>query len=148
MFKFKIFFFLVFIFAYSCIGNIHTVIENDEISKTLPTPISLSENEIWSSPGMIWNGVQYLRFFLNDDEKKMHRSAVYYALNQSRDGEITSWYNKQKLTSGKVRVLYSFPISDGNCRVYQSIISSSSSTKHFTNNACKRFYGEDWLFLK
>ena len=69
MFRFKFFFVLLFIFTYSCIGNIHTVVEHEKSSKTFPKPINLSENEIWLAPGMRWNGIQYLRFSLNDEEK-------------------------------------------------------------------------------
>ena len=148
MFRFKFFFLLLFIFTYSCIGNIHTVVEHEKSAKTFPKPISLSENEIWSAPGMRWNGIQYLRFSLNDEEKKMHQSAVYHALNQSRDGEITSWYSDSKKIYGSIRIIQSFPISDGNCRIYQSLIHYNNSMRHFTNNACKRFYAENWLFLK
>jgi surface antigen len=114
----------------------------------LPQPINLNEKEIWSAPGMRWNGIQYLRFSLNDEEKKMHQSAVYHALNQSRDGEITSWYSDSKKNYGKVKIIQSFPISDGYCRIYQSLINFNNSARHFTNNACKRFYAENWLFLK
>ena len=148
MFRFKTFFLLLFISTYSCIGNIHTVVEHEKSSKTFPKPINLNENEIWSAPGMRWNGIQYLRFSLNDEEKKKHKSAVYFALNQSRDGEITSWYSDSKKNYGSVRIIQSFPISDGNCRVYQSLIHYNNSMRHFTNNACKRFYAENWLFLK
>ena len=148
MIIFKFFFLLLFIFIYNCTGNIQTVIETQDSFKSLPQPINLNEKEIWSATGMRWNGIQYLRFSLNDEEKKMHQSAVYHALNQSRDGEITSWYSDSKKNYGKVKIIQSFPISDGNCRIYQSLINFNNSTRHFTNNACKRFYAENWLFLK
>ena len=148
MIIFKFFFLLLFIFIYNCTGNIQTVIETQDSFKSLPQPINLNEKEIWSAPGMRWNGIQYLRFSLNNEEKKMHQSAVYHALNHSRDGEITSWYSDSKKNYGKVRIIQSFPISDGNCRIYQSLINFNNLTRHFTNNACKRFYAENWLFLK
>ena len=108
---------------------------------------------MWSATGMLWNGIQYLRFSLSDNEKKMHQSAVYHALNNSSNGEITSWYSKDRLASGKVRVIHSFPISGGRCRVYQSLISVNGATRHFTNNACRgldfrdRTSKSEWTFL-
>ena len=103
MIIFKFFFLLLFIFIYNCTGNIQTVIEIQDSFKSLPQPINLNEKEIWSATGMRWNGIQYLRFSLNDEEKKMHQSAVYHALNQSRDGEITSWYSDSKKIMGKLK---------------------------------------------
>jgi hypothetical protein len=29
-----------------------------------------------------------------------------------------------------------------------ALISLNGATRHFTNNACKRFYATNWLFLK
>lgn len=137
-----------FILINNCVGNIQTVTETQGTFLDFPQPITLGEKEIWSAPGMMWNGIQYLRFSLNDEEKKMHQSAVYHALNNSSNGEMTSWYSKDRLASGKIRIIHSFPISDGHCRVYQSLISLNGATRHFTNNACKRFYATTWLFLK
>lgn len=153
MIIFKFFFLLLFIFIYNCTGNIQTVIETQDSFKSLPQPINLNEKEIWSAPGMRWNGIQYLRFSLNDEEKKMHQSAVYHSLNNSNNGEITSWYSKERLASGKVRVVHSFPISGGHCRVYQSLITLNGATRHFTNNACRGLSFRDggslynWTFL-
>ena len=146
--NFKIIFISLFTFLYSCTGNIETISETHGKFVDFPKTITLGENQMWSATGMLWNGIQYLRFSLNDEEKKMHQSAVYHALNQSRDGEITSWYSDSKKNYGKVKIIQSFPISDGNCRIYQSLINFNNSTRHFTNNACKRFYAENWLFLK
>jgi surface antigen len=144
----KLFFLFFFIFISNCRGNIQTVTETQGIFLEFPQPSTLGEKEIWTAPGMLWNGIQYLRFSLSDEEKKMHQSAVYHALNNSNNSEITSWYSKERLANGKIRVIHSFPISDGHCRVYQSLISLNGATRHFTNNACKRFYATSWLFLK
>ena len=144
----KLFFLFLFIFISNCRGNIQTVTETQGIFLEFPQPSTLGEKEMWTDPGMLWNGIQYLRFSLSDEEKKMHQSAVYHALNNSNNSEITSWYSKERLANGKIRVIHSFPISDGHCRVYQSLISLNGATRHFTNNACKRFYATSWLFLK
>jgi len=144
----KLFFLFLFIFISNCRGNIQTVTETQGVFLEFPQPSTLGEKEMWTAPGMLWNGIQYLRFSLSDEEKKMHQSAVYHALNNSNNSEITSWYSKERLANGKIRVIHSFPISDGHCRVYQSLISLNGATRHFTNNACKRFYATSWLFLK
>jgi len=144
----KIFLLIFFFLINNCSGNIQTVTETQGTFLELPQPLTLGEKQMWAAPGMLGNGIQYLRFSLSDEEKKMHQSAVYHALNNSNNGEITSWYSKERLASGKVRVIHSFPISDGHCRVYQALISLNGATRHFTNNACKRFYSTSWVFLK
>jgi hypothetical protein len=130
----------------NCAGNIHTVKETQGSFIDLPQPISLGEKDLWRAPGMLWNHIQFLRFSLTDEEKKLHQSAVYHSLNNSANGEITSWHSRERLAQGKVRVIHSFPTSDGHCRVYQAYIELNGAARHFTNNACKRFLGE-WVFL-
>lgn len=118
-----------------------------------PEPVTLGENQLWSAPGMLWSHIQYLRFSLNDEEKKMHQSAVYHALNNAANGEITGWHSRDRLAQGKVRVIHSFPISGGRCRVYQSFIELNGTSRHWTNNACKGLQFRDgsskyeWKFL-
>jgi surface antigen len=124
-----------------------TVKETQGAIQEMPKISMLGEKELWTMPGMLWNGVQYMRFNLNRQEKNLHQSAVYHALNDAEIGAITSWYSKDRKASGKVRVVHQFPTSDGYCRTYQSYITLNGARRHMTNNACKRTYGE-WVFLK
>ena len=138
----------------NCANSNSYVKETQGLFTNFPEPVSLGEKQMWSAPGMMWNHIQYLRFTLNDDEKKMHQSAVYHALNNAENGQITSWHSRERLAQGKVRVIHSFPISNGHCRVYQSYIELNGTARHFTNNACKglkfRDGGSlyDWKFLQ
>ena len=47
--------------------------EIDGALAKLPYPTMLGEGQLWSAPGMIWNGVQYMRFNLNKSEKQQHQ---------------------------------------------------------------------------
>ena len=138
----------------NCANSNSYVKETQGLFTKFPEPVSLGENQLWSAPGMMWNHIQYLRFTLNDDEKKMHQSAVYHALNNAENGQITSWHSRERLAQGKVRVIHSFPISNGHCRVYQSYIELNGTARHFTNNACKGLQFRDggslydWKFLQ
>lgn len=128
--------------------GVQTVKETQGLFSSFPEPVTLGEHQLWSAPGMLWSHIQYLRFSLNDEEKKLHQSAVYHSLNNAENGAITQWHSKKRLAQGKVRVIQSFPTSDGYCRVYQSFIQLNGTSRHFTNNACKRFGGAGWVFLK
>ena len=119
--------------------------QNEQLAK-MPFPSSLGEQEL-SAVGMLWNGVQYIRFNLKKSEKILHKQAVYHTLNNADIGEITAWYSKNRLATGKVRVVHQYPTSSGYCRVYQSYIQLNGANRHLTNKACKS-YTHPWVFLK
>src|SRR6056300_211433 len=77
-------------------GTNSYVKETEGAFLNFPTPTTLGENELWSAPSMAWNHIQYLRFSLRKEEKNLHQSAVYHALNNTRDGETVSWYSKKR----------------------------------------------------
>lgn len=130
-----------------CAGNVTTVKETQGTFKEMPMPVTLGQHELWTMPGMLWNHVQYLRFTLSKKEKMLHQSSVFHALNDAEIGAITSWYSKDRLAGGKVRVIHQFPTSAGYCRTYQALIFLNGAKRHFTNNACRDF-GTNWVFLK
>ena len=88
----------------------------------MPPPILLGDDLKYSMPAFLWRRTQYMRFSLNRAEKKMHESAVFFALTSTQNGKIVSWYSKKRLAAGKVRVIHSYPISGGYCRTYQAYI--------------------------
>lgn len=116
--------------------------------------IDLSDNNVvtagadlqYQVVGMMWNRSQYMRFSLNQSEKNLHQSSVYHALNNTLDGEITEWYSDTRPAKGQVRVIQSFPTSDGMCRIYQAHIQVNGRGKHITNKACKRLT-HHWAFV-
>lgn len=110
-------------------------------------PLNLDETMMQAIPGYLWNKAQYLRFSLTDKEKNQHRSAVYHALNNTKNGEKVAWYSKDRKASGVVRVIHSYPQSGGYCRVYQSFIKLNGAERHTTNAACKEM-GRYWRFVK
>lgn len=136
------------IFLNNCASNgVQTVRETQgSFNKDMPEIGSLGEKYL-SMPGMLWNGVQYLRFNLNEQEKMLHQSAVYHTLNNVEIGVITSWHSTERLSTGRVRVVHEYPESSGYCRVYQSYIELNGAKRHMTNKACKLAW-HDWVFLR
>ncbi len=64
----------------NCTATVNTISnqpmeQNGQLAK-MPFPKTLGEKEL-SATGMVWNGVQYLRFNLNKSEKTLHKQAVY-----------------------------------------------------------------------
>ena len=114
----------------------------------MPHPTWLGDDVKYSMTAYLFRRTQFLRFSLNNEEKKMHESAVFFALTSTQNGEIVSWYSKKRLAAGKVRVIHSYPISGGYCRTYQAYIKVNGKERHMTNNACRRITGVSWSFYK
>ena len=112
----------------------------------MPPPVWLGED--YSMAAFLFRHTQYLRFSLKREEKKMHESAVFFALTNAENGKIVSWYSKKRLAAGKVRVIHSYPISGGYCRTYQAYIKVNGKERHMTNNACKYIGTASWSFYK
>jgi len=124
---------------------------SDEINGTLlemPAPIFFGDDIKYSMPAFLWRHTQFLRFRLKKEEKKMHKSAVFFMLQSAGNGEIVSWYSDKRLANGKVRVIHSYPISGGYCRTYQAYIKLNGAERHMTNNACKYIGSPSWSFYK
>ena len=114
----------------------------------MPDPIWLGNDVKYSMPAFLFRRTQFLRFNLNKEEKKMHESAVFFALTNTQNGKIVSWYSKKRLAAGKVRVIHSYEISGGYCRTYQALIKLNGKERHMTNNACKYIGSPSWSFYK
>ena len=129
---------------------------NSEIegsSLEMPKPIAMhadGPDAKYSMPHYGWRLTQFLGFGfkLNKEEKKKHESAVFFMLDNARDGVIVSWYSKDKKANGKVRALHSYPTGSGLCRTYQAYIRVGGTERHMTNNACKKNYSISWSFYK
>ena len=79
----------------------------------------------------------YKKFNLNEKEIKMHTDAILLALNNTSNGEIVSWYNSDRLSSGKARVVKTYYKNDRYCRIFQSYIKLNGAKKHNTKHVCK-----------
>ena len=122
--------------------------EVDQPVAEMPEPLWLGDDIKYSMPAFLWRSTQYLKFRLNKKEKKLHKSAVFFMLDNVKNGEIVSWYSEKRLVHGKVRVIHSYPISGGYCRTYQAFIHANGKAKHTTNNACKYIGSPSWSFYK
>jgi len=114
----------------------------------MPEPRWLGSDVKYSMTAYLFRQTQFMRFRLNKTEKKLHESAVFFALTNAENGKIVSWYSKERLANGKVRVIHSYPISGGYCRTYQAYIKLNGKERHMTNNACRRITGVTWTFYK
>ena len=112
----------------------------------MPNPIFLGEDIKYGMTAFVWRYTQFMRFRLNKEEKNLHKSAVFFMLQNAPNGKIVSWYSKKRKVNGKVRVIQSFPKGGGYCRVYQAYIKLNGTERHKTNIGCKRDGAPTWMF--
>ena len=79
----------------------------------------------------------YLRFNLNKKEIDLHTNSIQVALNNTSNGEIVSWHNGERLSSGKVRVVSTYYKNEKYCRIFQSYIKLNGAEKHTTKHVCR-----------
>ena len=143
----KVIIILTSLLCYATMAKAQNLKETKGSLSKMPPPIWLDEAEI-SVPMFLWRTTQYLRFRLSKQEKQQHQSAVFFMLDNVKNGQIVSWYSDKRLANGKVRVIHTYPISGGYCRTYQAYIKVKTKSKHTTNNACKYIGSPSWSFYK
>ena len=79
----------------------------------------------------------YLRFNLNKKEIDLHTNSIQVALNNTSNGEIVSWHNGERLSSGKVRVVSTYYKNEKYCRIFQSYIKLNGAENHTTKHVCR-----------
>ena len=132
----------------TALADSHKLKETEGVIGDMPAPRWLGSDTKYSMTAFLFRYTQFMRFKLNKEEKKMHETAVFFALTNTQNGKIVSWYSKKRLAAGKVRVIHSYPISGGYCRTYQAYIKLNGKERHMTNNACKRISSVSWSFYK
>ena len=132
----------------TALADSHKLKETEGVIGDMPAPRWLGNDMKYSMTAFLFRYTQFMRFKLNKEEKKLHETAVFFALSNTPNGKIVSWYSKKRLAAGKVRVIHSYPISGGYCRTYQAYIKLNGKERHMTNNACKRIASVSWSFYK
>ena len=123
----------------SCANTNQTKIDKKILNyETYGSPI----NSIYGSPSasillLTIDISNYLRFNLNKKEIDLHTNSIQVALNNTSNGEIVSWHNGERLSSGKVRVVSTYYKNEKYCRIFQSYIKLNGAEKHATKHVCR-----------
>ena len=137
----KIFFLLIINFVIvGCASQNHTKTETKILDfESAGNPISaLSVGSPSAAALFLFVDISNaLKFNLNQKEIDLHTKAIHVALNNTRNGEIVSWHNGERLSSGDVRVVSTYYKKTGYCRIFQSYIKLNGAEKHTTKNVCR-----------
>ena len=137
----KIFFLLIINFVIvGCASQNHTKTETKILDyESVGNPISALSVGSPSAAALFLmvDITNALKFNLNQKEIDLHTNAIHVALNNTRNGEIVSWHNGERLSSGDVRVVSTYYKKTGYCRIFQSFIKLNGAEKHTTKNVCR-----------
>ena len=130
---------MIFYLLIGCVSKNHTKTDKKILDyETYGSPI----NSIYGSPSasillLTIDISNYLRFNLNKKEIDLHTNSIQVALNNTSNGEIVSWHNGERLSSGKVRVVSTYYKNEKYCRIFQSYIKLNGAEKHATKHVCR-----------
>ena len=130
---------IIFYLLIGCVSKNHTKTDKKILDyETYGSPI----NSIYGSPSasillLTIDISNYLRFNLNKKEIDLHTNSIQVALNNTSNGEIVSWHNGERLSSGKVRVVSTYYKNEKYCRIFQSYIKLNGAEKHATKHVCR-----------
>ena len=108
---------IIFYLLIGCVSKNHTKTDKKILDyETYGSPI----NSIYGSPSasillLTIDISNYLRFNLNKKEIDLHTNSIQVALNNTSNGEIVSWHNGERLSSGKVRVVSTYYKNEKHC---------------------------------
>jgi hypothetical protein len=141
IFKSKIFFLLIiFLFLINCSSTNDKAFNKKILDYESSGSPSLALSLGAPSAAILFLTVDitnYLKFNLNKKEADMHINAIQLALNNAPNGKIVSWYNNDRPSSGKVRVVKTYYKHDRYCRIFQSYIKLNGAKNHTTKHVCK-----------
>jgi len=135
----KLLLFVLSLMLIGCTNTNHTKTDKKILDyETYGSPI----NSIYGSPSasillLTIDISNYLRFNLNKKEIDLHTNSIQVALNNTSNGEIVSWHNGERLSSGKVRVVSTYYKNEKYCRIFQSYIKLNGAEKHITKHVCR-----------
>lgn len=98
-----------------------------------------------SSINVVANLFQWKMNKLPYTDQVKQEQAVFFALDNSNEGEVIEWFGDN--SSGKVSVVMSYPMGSGYCRVIFSQINYKNKSRDFKETACRNG-SVDWKFIR
>ena len=84
---------------------------------------------------------------LPKEDQLKQEQAVFYALDNLEEGQVTRWYNAKNGSQGAVKVSMTYPAGSGFCRVILSQITYKNKTRDFKETACINHF-MTWKFIR
>jgi len=102
---------------------------------------ALGDGEWWAvGAGALVGGLVGNRVgnYLDERDRQTAYNNANYALNNNADGQMATWANPQKGTSGYTTPTDTYQTASGTCRTYQTGISANGQSESGTGKACRQ----------
>ena len=101
-----------------------------------------------STVAVALNAVKWKTGMLSDYDYNLQKDAVFFALQNLQNGEVTRWYNGNTGAHGAVQVAMTYPQGSGYCRVLMSQIVYKGKQRDFKETACINSVDNTWRFVR
>jgi surface antigen len=96
--------------------------------------------------GILVNLTKWNWYRLPPKDGMKQERAMFFALDNSENGQTTSWYNNETGTNGVVQILATFPQGSGYCRTVATRLMYKGKYRNFKETACKETGHTGWRF--
>lgn len=116
---------------------------SDSVGSSANTSYSPNKSYI----NVVANFAKWKSYKLPEEDQLLQEQAVFFALDNLQEGDITEWIGKNNSTHGKVNVVMTYPMGGGYCRVLLSQINYKQKVRSFKETACKNGSSR-WQFIR
>jgi surface antigen len=83
---------------------------------------------------------------LSSEDRRQHIQAIMVALEKSQNGELVEWWGRESGDRGIVRVVYTYGVGTGYCRVFQTYLVIDGDVSQYQETACLELNQKGWEF--
>lgn len=128
----------------ACASQQTTYVNSNSVGSSANNSYSPNKSYI----NVVTNFMQWKMHKLPYEDQIKQEQAVFFALNNTDEGQVIEWFSDDNNSSGKVAIQMTYPQGSGYCRVVFSQINYKSKTRNFKETACKNSAVEGWTFIR
>lgn len=142
-------FLIVFSFvSLTACGTTSTYNETSHTSVSATASANSKYMPVHTTVGVMVNWMRWSYYKLPIEDQQAQERAIFFALDNSKNGEPTYWRNDRTGNMGTIQIMQSYPQGSGYCRIINSQIRSKGETRNFVETACRNGVEQGWRFVK
>jgi len=133
-----------------CISLLGGCASNKEtyVSSSVGSSANNSYSPNTSYINLVSNFFSWKMHKLPTDDQVKQEQAVFFALNNSTEGDVVEWFGDAENSHGKVMIAMTYPQGGGYCRVVMSQINFKNKSRDFKETACRNGPDARWRFIR
>tara|TARA_X000000950_G_scaffold287524_1_gene400138 strand:+ start:2138 stop:2578 length:441 start_codon:yes stop_codon:yes gene_type:complete len=138
---------LALIFSVSLLTACANTQETYITSHSVNASVNSNYQSTSTSFATVVNLLKWGMYKLPKEDQVKQEQAVFFALDNLEEGEVTNWYNAKNGSQGAVKISMTYPAGSGHCRVILSQISYKNKVRDFKETACINHL-RTWKFIR